>query len=788
MKRLVRPLLFAARSIHDAAGSEDAAHRPKHAAHVRTSPFSSSSSLSPSRRDGEANPACFSRYPLDYRIHDVKTYPVQSPQGATILLYGHENGVTLVWRGGKRLKAPKPAPAEKSNGSKSDDALMIIDSDDDVPAKPQKPTPFHDNPEFEDSAPTAPSNLPEIIQTLDLSLGSAILHVAVPPAPHSMPDAASWHGAEILQNRLVFAVASATSDVFVISLPLTPPSHESKARPELFQNLLAGNAGNGLWGETVTLLGGQSRPGQGVAITLTKPSQDARRKSTERGAAQVAAHAIVAAHSREASGTLRLWHVPLNTTPGTSNPVGPFQTEYLPAPLATISFNPSHTTQLLAVAPAQAARVYDYSIPSVPNEDIPEGSLPSQGSWLLSLYAPFARGGVMSTARKPIVAAEWISHGHAVLVLVADGQWGIWDIDGASPLNNSSGTGLFSKANAALHGSAITTFSVSGHLEGTGPLRNPATQKSAALPGSGEFVPMTPHTRRDAIATSIAGGSEKLAAVRGGISITRHAQTNATSRGDESAILYLGGADPLVSVISNISRFWDSQLRRATGGGVNLWSGAQPTRMIRLTDLSMGLLGERCTGAVGIPKPTSSAHSGSSSPNENGGTPSDGIPIEVLLQGESRVVVVHENEDTTSLTHRLLGARKKPRADRAPARAIIAYPRPEKPHSVAFNLSVAQPGLLRSRAPPVRGLFDAPPQEDVLPSTEAPEPPRTQNFGFGFAKDLNYAADAPDDESEAENRDVDQEIMDIMEIDRELEQMEADRARGTKRVFFEEEE
>ena len=391
----------------------------------------------------------------------------------------------------------------------------------------------------------------------------------------------------------------------------------------------------------------------------------------------------------------------------------------------------------------------------------------------------------MSTTRKPIVAAEWISHGHAVLALLADGQWGIWDIDGASPMSNSSGTGLFSKANAALRGSAITAFSVSGHLEGTGPLRNPATQKSPAAPGSGEFVPMTPHTRRDAIATSIAGGSEKLAAVRGGISITRQAQTKGTGRGDESAIVWLGGADPLVSVIPIISRFWDSQLRRAGGGGVNLWSGAQPTRMTRLTDLSTGLLGERCTGAVGIPKPTTSA-SGSSTPSDSG-TPAapDGFPIEVLLQGESRVVVVHENEDTTSLKSRLLGARKKPRADRAPARAILAYPRPEKPHSVAFNLSVG-PNLLRTRAP-VRGLFDAPGEEDdVLPSTEAPQHP-SESFGFGFAKDLNNAADVPDDEDEAENRDVDQEIMDIMEIDRELEAMEADRDRGTKRVFFEEE-
>lgn len=43
-KRPAQPLVLA---IHDAASSEDAAHRPKHAAHVRASPFSSSPSFSP---------------------------------------------------------------------------------------------------------------------------------------------------------------------------------------------------------------------------------------------------------------------------------------------------------------------------------------------------------------------------------------------------------------------------------------------------------------------------------------------------------------------------------------------------------------------------------------------------------------------------------------------------------------------------------------------------------------------------------------------------------------------
>ena len=719
---------------------------------------------------------------------------MQSPQGATILLYGHENGITVVWRGGKRLKAPKPATKDKQNGASSDDAVMIIDSDDEAPAAASDPAAFVDKPEFEEIPTANATALPDVVQTLDLALGTAALRLAVLPMSHCVSHDAAWHGAQILTDKIIFAVACITGDVFVITLPLTPPSHESKARPELRQKLLAGDAGKGAWGETVTLLGGQSRPCEGVAVTLVKPSSGSRSRSTERKASQSPTRIVVAAHSREASGTLRFWDVPLNAKPGVSSRVEPFQTEYLPSPLSSIAFNPTHATQLLAISPSQAVRIYDYNTPSLPNDETSEGPFPTQGSWLLSLYPPFARGSAMSTIRKPIAAAQWIANGHAILTLLADGQWGIWDIDGASPSNNS-GSGLFSKTSSALRGSAITSFSVTGHLEGTSPLRNPATQKSPAAPGSGgEFVPMTPHTRRDAVATSFTGGSDKLAAVRGGINITRHAPPRGSAAGDESAILWLVGADPIVSVIPNISRFWDSQLRRGVGGGVNLWSGAQPTRMVRLTDLGVGLLGERCTGAVGIPKPSrvSPPSNGTSTPNENGATVQDDFPIEILLQGESRVVAVHESEEATSLTTRLLGARKKPRAELKDAKAIIAYPRPEKPHSVAFNLSVSHrgAGLLRPRAP-VKSLFDVPDADmEVLPSTETPDqeatapPPRAP--GLLFMNDLNNAADVPDDESQAENRDVDQEIMDIMEIDRELEQMEKERERGTKRVFFEE--
>ncbi|KAL2016791.1 hypothetical protein VTK56DRAFT_2960 [Thermocarpiscus australiensis] len=739
-------------------------------------------------------------YSLSRRIYDVKTYPVQSPQGAIIIIYGHENGVTVVWRGGRRLKPPKQPSQEKRNGASSEDAVMIVDTDDED-ATPAAPA-FVDKPEFEDNPTADSSSVPEIIQTLDLALGTAVLHIAVLPMPPCVAEDAAWNGVSVLTSRIVFAVTCATADAYVVTLPLTPPSHESKARPELRKNLLAGNAGSGAWGETLTLLGGQSRPCGGLAVTVVKQKPSSRSRSLERAAAQATpvTRVIVAAHSREASGTLRLWDVPLDAKPGTVNRIEPFQTEYLPSPLTGISFNPSQLTKLLTVASPHAVRIYDYATASLPSDDTSEGPFPTQGSWQLSLYPPFTRGPSMSTARKPIVAAEWIANGRAVLTLLADGQWGIWDIDGARPSASGAGSGgLFSKANPGLRGSAITAFCVSGHLEGTSPLRNPGTQKAPAGPGSGgEFVPMTPHTRRDAIASAIAGGSEKLAAVRGGITVTQLRAAQGTGAGEESALLWLGGADPVVSVIPVLSRFWDSQLRRAVGGGVNLWSGAQPNRMIRLTDLGTGLLGERCTGAAAIPKANydiSAATNRSSTAKENNSSQTECLPIEVLLQGESRLVIVHESEDASSLTTRLLGARKKPRPELRPTKAILTYPRPEKPNSVAFNLSIAQrperngAGLFQPLSrPPVKGLFDEP--TDVLPSTEIPDdteaPPPSGEQGLKFLENLSLAADKPDDEVDAEGRDIEQELMDIMEIDRELDQLETERQMGTKRVFFEE--
>jgi len=332
-------------------------------------------------------------------------------------------------------------------------------------------------------------------------------------------------------------------------------------------------------------------------------------------------------------------------------------------------------------------------------------------------------------------------------------------------------------------------------LEGTSPLRNAVAQKSpTGLASSGEFVPMTPHTRRESLMTSMVGGTEKLAAVRGGIEVLYSQPlraASATTAPEESAVIWMGTSDPIVAVIPGISRFWDAQVRRGAGGGVNLFSGAQPTRMIRLTDLGAGLLGERCTGVAVLPRSSNQHNSSPSSNGPNAGeatSSAEGLPIDVLVQGETRLVVVHDSEDAAVVANRPFAPRKQYHSIERFGSAIIAYPRPDKPGSVAFNLSVARgpnPGVSHKRLP-VAGLFGTQ-STDVIPSTETDldTASSTRDTGLAFTQTLDMAADATDDEQEAEDRDVEEEMLDIMEIDRELEEMESERESGRKHVFFE---
>ncbi|KAI0150527.1 hypothetical protein GGR57DRAFT_185300 [Xylariaceae sp. FL1272] len=707
-------------------------------------------------------------YNLPRRIHTVHTYPVLSPQGATILLYGHENGVTIVWRGGRRFKYESDTPAAKGangkqNGKSSQDAAMIIDSDDEDTAAAH---PFVDKPEFEAELDDE-STYPEIVQTLDLEFDTAVLHIATLPFTPCLADDAYLEGSDILKEKIVFTASCATRDAFLVTLPLTPPSPQSKARSDLQESLLAAKAGNGKWGETLTLLTGQQTSCDGLAMTIIRPrSTPDRNKSAERSrsSSRPQHSVVVAAHSREASGTLRLWNVPLGITDNSGQSIEPFQTEYLPKPLSSIAFNPTHSTQLLCNASPQAVRIYDYALASIPPDDISEGPFPSQGSWLISFYPPFAR---QSATRIPVLAASWVARGRAIFVLLADGQWGIWDIDGVSP----QGSAHFGKPGSGIRGDAITEFNLSGHVDGAGSFKNLSSQRASG--GGSDFVPMTPHSRRDAL-TGVSG-PERLATVSGGVIVTP-LPASSTTTADESVTLWIGDSDH-VYAIPGLLKFWDAQIRKGAGGGVNLFSGAQPTRMIRLSDLKVGLMGERCIGVGAIVRFTQNG--GMSAPG------SEGLPVDVVVCGESRIVIVREREDAPGeRIGGVISRRKRPSAMRSTS-AINVFPRPEQPGSKMYNLSV-NPQRKLSR-PLLLGAADDEPTESPSKEDSPLQIPSRPRSGFGFADSMMAAADSEQrdygDVADIQ-REIEMEMLDIMEIDRELDAMHDGRGRGRKKVMF----
>lgn len=737
-------------------------------------------------------------YSLNRRLHDVKTYPILSLQGSSIVLYGHENGVTVVWRGGRRLKPAKAAPkaGNKTNGASasSEDVVMILDSDDDDDsASRNAPANFVDRPEFETDPVEDTAGYSEVIQTLDLSLATDALHLAVLPLQPRTAGEASGDPV-ILDERMVFAVACATGAVYIVILPLTPPSHDSKAREELRTDLLAGAAGQGKWGERLVRLDNPFSPVDGIAMSLVHDTPTSPTSTTAS-----AARVVVAVHSKEASGTLRLWDVPIDSTTD-SIPAEAFQTEYLPSPLTSIAFNPNptHSTQLLAVASPQAVRIYDYARSSIPQDDPSEaeGPWPAHGSWLVSLYPPFVRSTTSSCSRKPVVGADWISHGRAILALLADGQWGIWDVEGAGPLGNIESNRLFGKHSEGVRGAALTTFNASGQLEGTSPLRNPASQLSQRSSFGSNDLNTSGH--RGTLLSMVSGGPERLATVKGGVEIIPLPTSRGFAAGEESAVLWIGGTDTLVCVIPVVSKFWDTQVRRSVGGGVNLFSGAQPSRMVPLSELDAGLLGERCCGVGAVPKPKRQ-RTGRISDFADDAQDSAGLPVEVLIRGESRLVIVQDSQDLETAPLRLptQKSRTLEKANKSlePVNAIIVHQRPNAPKITQNfqNLSL-RPSTRGSVPPQSAKLFTGsfgPSQHDEFDeplefrptSIELPTQPR--NMGLEFMDDLDAAADAGY-ELDAEERDVEQEVMDLMELDSQLEQMEDERQRGTKRVFFEE--
>lgn len=522
------------------------------------------------------------RYELPQRVHEATIYPVKAPNGSTILLYAHDTGVSVVWRGGRPLKkasspakqAPKP---QKVNGG-NNDAIMIIDSDDDEPARAPAAQPMPQA-EFEDEEeeldPEQP--YPSIVQQIRLSFNTEVLHIAVPqvPTPSALRPADTIPA--IFSKKLVFTATCADSTIRVVTLPLSPPPHSAKEKPL---------SASSHYGEEVVKFHGHQSIARGVTMTWTSRAElsarhdtddemdvdadvmaDAgatpgRRRRTQRSrsrsrpATAAGFDILVATHSAEVGGLFKIWRFELTETSlNVSHPIAPYRTVTLRKPASSIAFNTAQYpkrrhSQLLVTDLTGTARIYD-SFALASRRRNASGQTES-GAFIATFKSTFES--VKSTSltppilatRKAIIDAAWTSDGRHILALLADGEWGVWDCDQSGP------TPPTDPASFSLRGFVGTSDKETSSNGPSSPKRG----------GRSSLAPMTPNTRRRKEDTLFHGSSSGASVpLRGGVSVASSMSSNGAVSEDSVMIWY--GSE--VYRIADLAKFWTRNVSASRG-------------------------------------------------------------------------------------------------------------------------------------------------------------------------------------------------------------------------------
>jgi hypothetical protein len=548
---------------------------------------------------------------------------------------------------------------------------MVIDLDDDEPAPSTsvpKSAEFED--ENEEIAPSQPYL--KILRSIDVSLGTGARHLAIPQIPSHASQAPPGAYPPIYSTHVVVAVACDDCSVRLVSLPLTPPAPNLKDPTS--------------WGVQITKVGPTSHQDllSGIAITHTCPPVDSddevdKSKPRSRSRSRLGNMAATAADSKSgqvwcvliastsptAGGLLLVHQLPLTsdhalTTLPESH--GLLQRLHFRSPLSAsrIYFNPSpypaerHSNILITFPDSGCVKVFQAlpdsssaysrgrrgSAATMDSITSSSRSLPASttrpGKLLLTLYTGFIESSesVPSARRKHILDAAWVLGGRAVLVLLEDGEWGVWDIEGAGPPSTLNQNLFRGQDNVCgIQGGAWTRFSFKGFVTSLADEAPRLQQAEAKDVKSGRLAPMTPHTRKvrsDGLFHGSASGTLSAATLRrftqGYISVTEHRTANPSSTAtpvDESILLSLGNTN--LSIPSLLS------LWRAESNGKGSLDGSEILRPSPFTALQLG--GEQQRSIAALPQPSNT------SPSAPFGSRS-GRLTDVLISTDNRLIML----------------------------------------------------------------------------------------------------------------------------------------------------
>ncbi|POS85783.1 hypothetical protein EPUL_004077 [Erysiphe pulchra] len=540
-------------------------------------------------------------YDIPHFTHSVKVYPISSSNGSSIILIGHENGVKIIWRGGRQFLSQVSPTTNTHKVNGSGPAIVLLDSDDEAAAPVVA---FNEQSKFieveEEFDPLNP--YPSIVQTLDLNIETGALHLAV------LPSSILKSYELLLGNRIIFVSACADNMLRLTTLPITPPSPSFKERNRLQYAYESANSASGRCGEKVFFLNGHEKVSNGVSMIFDFNDGDP--------------HYIIASISHELNGRLLLWCCSVESPMLQTEP---FHSICLASPARSISFNtsPSRPNYLLVAEAKGACRIFEYCLPQN-QASASDSSSSSHGRWLLSVMtdfsttkSKFSNAAVAQTGfgRKAIADAQWIFDGSAILVLHDEGEWGIWDIEGLRMgVGNSQGLLHYH----GVKGGSKSKFSISGFIDSS---KKTHSSRPPQITAS-KFAPMTPGTRRSVDPFSNQASIPK----KGQISVIEIPPPSPTRRTDEAVLFRLGGT---YAVIPSILKYWSAHSGNDQSGSI--FGSGSAGQIVKFEEV--GLQGECCSATEFIPIFQSK---------------SETIVPDIIVLGEHRFVIVTSENSTAS--------------------------------------------------------------------------------------------------------------------------------------------
>ena len=519
-------------------------------------------------------------------IYSSHVYPRTAANGSTVIIYGHETGLRVVWYAGKSFKPSSPSP--KLNGKRKDEP-EVIDLDDDSDNEAQHIS-GHTDADFEEAEqevdPSKP--YPKILRHLDIHVGTAATHIAQPEIDSARLDSDRYPA--LLQDRIVVAVACSDLAIRVITCPLTPPAPQVLAPSDAGIRIVKLQLGGvGFHQDLITSIAVTFSEEDKETIEVDDQSQSDKKNPRW--------SFLIASTSCTGSGLLLIHQIPVNEQLSANSqhtlPIRRVRPR-IPLAEAKLSFNTCpppadrHSTLLITVPDASCVKIYQVfsSLTAGLNHRGSAGTMESVssrgsthstnlhgGKMLMTLAPEFAASSDLHPCekKKKVLDAKWVMGGRAILALLEDGEFGIWDLEAVGPAaSKTAANPIKGQSNiAGIVGAAVTHFSVASRFVVPQTSASQAPQRSR--PQQNGLAPATPHTKKLRAEGLFKGSNSDISSDRalrflqdGAITIS----STSSQPASESAVLTFGSQ---ILFIASVQSFWQSA---ATSGRGTLKAGS----------------------------------------------------------------------------------------------------------------------------------------------------------------------------------------------------------------------